>query len=272
MAEAAAIPLRVREYGRDGPVVIVLHGGPGAPGYMAPVARGLADQFRVLEPLQRGGNAPSLLVADHIADLRLVIETYCSGARPALVGSSWGAMLGLAFAAAYPTMAGPQVLIGCGTFDEATRNRFKEILNSRLDENLLRKMRHLLTEIPDASPRLRAKADLLLPAYSYDLITDHFEGEPVDARVNEVSWADMVRLQHEGVYPQGFAAIHQPVLMLHGAEDPHPGSMIRASLAPYLPQLEYHEWERCGHYPWLERVVRDEFFSTLRSWLARHLE
>jgi pimeloyl-ACP methyl ester carboxylesterase len=45
--------------------------------------------------------------------------------------------------------------------------------------------------------------------------------------------------------------------------------MIRASLEPHIPQLEYHEWERCGHFPWLEKAVRDEFFTVLRAWLAR---
>ncbi len=47
--------------------------------------------------------------------------------------------------------------------------------------------------------------------------------------------------------------------------------MIRDSLAPYLPQLEYREWERCGYDPWLERAVRDEFFAVVREWLARQL-
>jgi hypothetical protein len=45
--------------------------------------------------------------------------------------------------------------------------------------------------------------------------------------------------------------------------------MILASLKPYLPEIEYREWERCGHYPWLERAVRDEFFAVLRGWLAQ---
>lgn len=57
--------------------------------------------------------------------------------------------------------------------------------------------------------------------------------------------------------------------MLHGAVDPHPGELIRASLHEHLPQLEYREWEQCGHYPWLEPVVRDEFMAVLRDWLAR---
>jgi pimeloyl-ACP methyl ester carboxylesterase len=81
----------------------------------------------------------------------------------------------------------------------------------------------------------------------------------------------MLRLQAEGVYPAAFAAIRSPVLMLHGDADPHPGDMIRVSLAPYLPQLEYRRLERCGHYPWLERVAREEFRTTLHAWLAKHL-
>jgi len=59
--------------------------------------------------------------------------------------------------------------------------------------------------------------------------------------------------------------------MLHGAYDPHPGRMIRASLEPYVAPLEYREWERCGHDPWRERGVRDQFFVALREWLGRHI-
>jgi hypothetical protein len=47
--------------------------------------------------------------------------------------------------------------------------------------------------------------------------------------------------------------------------------MIRDSLTPYLPQLEYHEWARCGHYPWLERAAGKEFLATLRHWLRQYL-
>ena len=43
----------------------------------------------------------------------------------------------------------------------------------------------------------------------------------------------------------------------------------RASLERYIPQLEYREWERCGHEPWRERAVRDEFFAVLHEWLAK---
>ncbi len=88
-----------------------------------------------------------------------------------------------------------------------------------------------------------------------------------DALAHQQSWDDMLRLQREGLYPAAFSAITAPVLMLHGAEDPHPGTLIRDSLTPYVSQLTYHEWPRCGHYPWLERSVHEPFVEHLAAWL-----
>ena len=57
--------------------------------------------------------------------------------------------------------------------------------------------------------------------------------------------------------------------MLHGDFDPHPGGMIRDSLRPHIPRLEYREIADCGHSPWLEsHAVRGEFFAILRAWLS----
>jgi pimeloyl-ACP methyl ester carboxylesterase len=251
--------------------VIVVHGGPGAAGSMAPVARALAHSSRVIEPFQR---VSSHSVADHVADLREIVESRCAGVRPALVGHSWGAMLALAYAAAHPVAAGPLVLVGCGTFDLAARDRMRAILDARMDEALRHRFEHLEKEFPDPNQRLREISRLTLPLYSCDLISTDQEIEvpdaAADARANHEAWQDIVRLQNEGVYPAAFAAIKTAVLMLHGVDDPHPGRMIRASLEPFLPQLEYREIERCGHYPWLEKAAHEEFFTALREWLARH--
>jgi hypothetical protein len=78
---------------------------------------------------------------------------------------------------------------------------------------------------------------------------DEGAGKPFDLRAHTETWEDMVRLQGASVYPAAFAAITSPVLMLHSTYDPHLGQMIRASLAPFLSQWEYGEWERCGHHP-----------------------
>jgi pimeloyl-ACP methyl ester carboxylesterase len=238
---------------------------------MAPVARGLAGSFRVLEPWQRGSGKEPLTVSRHVADLHDLIRSYGENVRLALVGSSWGAMLALAYAAEHPASAGPLVLIGCGTFDPDARSRLQTTLDSRRDDRLRRRLEHLPEEISDANERRKVEGELILPLYACELITTDQEIEACDARAHRETWDDMLRLQARGVYPAAFSAIEAPVLMLHGAADPHPGRMILASLRPYLPQIEYHEWERCGHYPWLERAVRDEFFQVLRNWLARHI-
>ncbi|MFZ0888974.1 MAG: alpha/beta hydrolase, partial [Candidatus Binataceae bacterium] len=201
-----------------------------------------------------------------------VVLSRCGGERPALVGHSWGSMLALAYGAAHPGSAGPIVLIGCGTFDKTARARMRAIEEERMDDELRRRLERLAQDYPDPNERLRALGALTLGLYSYDLVTTEQEIEVQEAGAkNDETWKDMVRLQDEGVYPAAFEAIDTPVLMLHGIEDPHPGRLIRASLQPFLAHLEYRELERCGHYPWLERHARDEFFSILRDWLTRHI-
>src|SRR5260370_23924319 len=121
--------LKVRSYGSAGPRVIVVHGGPGACGSMAQVARALADSFRVLEPFQSG---LATTVAEHVADLHNVVESCTDVGAPAIVGHSWGAMLSLAYAAAYPGRVGPIVLVVSGTFDLASRERLSAKMASQM--------------------------------------------------------------------------------------------------------------------------------------------
>lgn len=262
--------LRVRTYGQSGPDVVLLHGGPGAPGYMAPVARRISASFRVHEPLQRGSSRQPLTVASHVADLHGHLATLeAQENRPMLVGHSWGAMLALAYAATHHQAVASLVLIGCGTFNLETRQRMASRRRDRMDDDLKRDLSRLSREIPDENDRLGAMGDLLLRSYSFDPVETSLEMEKCDARAYHESWDDMMRLQETGVYPASFAHISIPVLMLHGDVDPHPGHMIRESLKPHLPQLIYHEMKDCGHYPWLEKNASREFFITLTAWLNR---
>jgi pimeloyl-ACP methyl ester carboxylesterase len=258
--------MRIRSYGSTGHLVFAVHGGPGAAGSMAPVARGLADTFRVIEPFQ---NEDSVTVAEHIEDLHQVVLANANAMRPAIVGHSWGAMLTLAYAAAYPESTGPLVLICSGTFGIPARARFAANLNSRMDSKLRQRFEHLNEEFPDHNERFAAMGKLTLQLYSYDLEAAEWEAEMGDQSAGADIWDDMVRLQDAGVYPAAFAAIKSPVLMLHGDYDPHPAHEIRDSLMPYLPQLEYVEMENCGHYPWIEKSQSGTFFPMLKSWLGR---
>ena len=94
------------------------------------------------------------------------------------------------------------------------------------------------------------------------------EGAQFDAKAHTETWDDMLRCQEIGLYPDAFSRIASPVMMLHGSYDPHPGKMIRDNLRPSLPQLEYREFDRCGHQPAVEKFAKEEFFSVMRDWLA----
>lgn len=261
--------LTVRTYGDSGPQVILLHGGPGAAGYMAPVARELSDSFRIVEPFQRRREYEPLTVQRHIDDLHDVVAAYGSDEQPAIVGHSWGAMLALAYVAQHPDVARCIVLVGCGTFDSAARDYLQATVASRNNPQLGSRLRRLGREIQDPDVRLCVLGRLLEPLYIYDSLADATdETEEYDRVGHDESWRDMLRLQKRGAYPSAFAGIPVPVLMLHGDWDPHPGRMTLATLQPHLPQLEYIELKNCGHYPWREREARASFYEALRDWLS----
>jgi len=267
----AVAPIGVRRYGAAGPIVAVLHGGPGAPGEVGPLARALAGRFRVYEPLQRRSGGPSSTVASHVADLAEVLPP---GA--ALVGWSWGAMLALSFAAAHPGRVRALALVGCGTYDETARASYLRAVDERLGEEGRKRAARLRRELAGAAragERDRLLGDLgrlLGGAQAHEPLPEE-EGEPlwIDARGHEETWADAMRLQAEGKEPAAFAAISCPVLMLHGDQDAHPGPATRDLLRRFVPQLEYCGFPRCGHKPWAERHARRPFLEGLMEWLAR---
>jgi pimeloyl-ACP methyl ester carboxylesterase len=259
--------LVVREYGGGAEVLITLHGGPAATGDVEPLARELGKRWHVLEPHQRGSSSRLLSVATHVADLHDLIEERTRGRRPILLGHSWGAMLALAYAASHPARAAGLVLIGCGTFSTVARHAFERRLDSRLAPGDRADIARVERDEPDANRRLAMVGRLMTRVYGYDVEEVDVDVDVLDAQAHEQTWADMVRLQRDGVYPAAFAAIDVPVLMLHGDVDPHPGSLIAEDLRRYIPHLEYRELPKCGHSPWLERHARDEFFASLEAWI-----
>ncbi len=103
--------------------------------------------------------------------------------------------------------------------------------------------------------------------YGFDIEDESDELPGLDATAHDETWSDMVRLQLDGTYPAAFAAIAGPVLMIHGAQDPHPGPLIRDDLRAYIPHLEYQELPNCGHSPWLERQAAHAFFDIVNAWI-----
>ena len=263
--------LFVREYGSGTVSGIVLHGGPAAVGDVAPLARELGKRWHVMEPFQRGSGGPPISVETHVQDLDDLIRERCADQRPVLVGHSWGAMLALAYAAAHPTAPAALVLVGCGTFSRAGRAEFEARFSAKLTAADRADIANA-EDIEEADRRLAAVGQLMTRVYGHDVEEVETPANRYDSRAHRETWADVMRLQDEGVHPAAFAAIRVPVLMLHGDKDPHPGPMTYEDLRAHIRQLEYRELQQCGHSPWLERQARRTFFSTIETWIEKHLE
>lgn len=266
-------PIAVRRYGTQGLEVVLLHGGPGAPGSVSGLAKLLAAEHRILEPLQRRSGVTPLTVARHVADLAEVLPPRC-----AIVGHSWGAMLGLSYAAQYPERVSRLVLVGCGTYSEDCRAELNKTLEARLGETGIQKVNDLRQQLDNSTDQeekerlYRQLGAVFSVLESYELV-DQIEAErdelPTDERGSEETWADVQSLQQRGIEPQRFSAIGSPVIMIQGEDDPHPSASTAELLKQYIPQLEHLPLDRCGHEPWRELYARDLFLQALQVWLRR---
>ncbi len=102
-----------RVYGNSPFSVVVVHGGPGAPGEMKPVAKELSSIFGVIEPLQSANS-----IDGQIEELKNVIEENTT--YPVyLIGWSWGAWLAYLLTAQHQQFVKKLILIGSGPFESS---------------------------------------------------------------------------------------------------------------------------------------------------------
>jgi pimeloyl-ACP methyl ester carboxylesterase len=229
--------------------VAVLHGGPGAPGSAAPVARALAARgIGALEPLQASPSIDGQL--DELRDILL------ARAEPpvVLVGWSWGAWLALLFAARDPSLVRKAVLVGAGPFEERFAAEIRATRLSRLTED--ERLEYDRGDLWSLA-RLSAKAD------AYDLLPHEDETVELQLDVHRRVSAEAAELRSSGELLSRIARVACPVVAIHGTHDPHPAEGVRAPLARVLAEFSFVLLERCGHEPWNERYARDRFVEIL---------
>jgi proline iminopeptidase len=98
--------LAVRDFGGHGEPVVLLHGGPGVPDYLAPVAEMLEPRYRALTFDQRGvGSSVATQhryeLDDYLGDLEAVRQGL-GLASIHLFGHSWGGLLAQAYFQRFP--------------------------------------------------------------------------------------------------------------------------------------------------------------------------
>lgn len=257
----------VRTYGTPPFDVAVIHGGPGAPGEVAPIARELAKARGVLEPLQTAST-----LQGQIVELETVLK---QKAHPpvTLIGHSWGAMLSFIFAAQYPSIVKRLILVSSGVFEDKYAEEITATRLSRLTEEDVASVDSLSTALDN--PHTKDKNRLFAQLGQVISRADAFDPVPSESEIIECQydiyrsvWRDVQELRSSGSLLALGTSIRCPVVAIHGDYDPHPAEGVKTPLSGVLADFTFILLENCGHRPWLERAAMDRFYLILKQQLG----
>jgi pimeloyl-ACP methyl ester carboxylesterase len=259
----------LRKYGQPPFTLAVVHGGPGAPGEMAPVARRLAVSWGVLEPLQTATSLPG-----QVEELKVVLEK--NGATPlTLIGYSWGAWLSFILAAQHPALVKKLILVSSGGYQEQHAVQIQETRLSRLSPAQraeLESLRQILDDpqSPDKGAAFARFGALFSQIDTYDFLPHESEVLEFQYEVFASVWPQAAEMRRSGELLGLGKRIRCPVVAIHGDYDPHPAEGVREPLAAVLEHFRFVLLARCGHTPWYERQAKDEFYRVLQAELSEN--
>ncbi len=253
----------IRLYGQQPGSVVLLHGGPGAPGEMAPVAREISELSGTLEPL-----LTAYSIEGQLQEL-LQLLTHYATSSVILVGWSWGAMLAYLFASRYPALVKKLVLLSSAVFEEKYAQTIMKNRLNRLDEREGVEFQHLLDALSDRACLDKNKVfaklgDLIFKADSFNPLPEDRELLACQYDVYQSVWQEARELRQSKRLLELGKQIQCPVVAIHGDYDPHPFEGIYEPLLKVLSDFRWISLEHCGHHPWLESQAKERFYEVLR--------
>jgi len=243
--------------------VALVHGGPGAPGEMALLARKLAPFYGVLEPLQ---TADSL--KGQLEELATLLQRN-AGLPAVLVGFSWGAMLATVLTARRPELVARLILVSSPPFEDKYVASIMETRLKRLSAGEREEALSLTRALKD--PALSGKdglfarlGKLLAAADSYDPVEADDDVLEYQYDIYKKVWSEAAELRRKALMNM-VAGIECPVMAIHGDYDSHPAEGVREPLSRVIGDFRFVLLKNCGHYPWRERLARDRFLEILKK-------
>ena len=253
-----------RIYG-DAPFkMVVVHGGPGVAGEMAPVARELAKTCGVLEPIQT-----ALTVDTQVEELRQTIVQHAA-APVVVIGYSWGAWLSFILASRYRELVSKLILVSSGPFTPEYAFTTDKTRFSRLNTAERIAVQALKADLDnpaysgDKNALMARVGDIFIRVDSYDPLPH--ENEAVCRwEIFSSIWPQAAALRQSGELLAFGRHINCPVTAIHGDYDPHPAEGVRVPLSGVLRDFKFILLEKCGHVPWFERQAQQRFYAELKQ-------
>ena len=244
--DAAGIPL------------VAINGGPGFDhSYMleSPVWAGLARKRPVIFYDQRGTGLSTSNVPASSQTIRMLVEDlealrrHLGVEKFTLLGHSWGGILALSYALAYPGHVSKLILVGSGSPNPATH----EFLFDKLFPEIIARQK------PDSSPAGKVGCsdvgDYERMSY-YDLRNRPRSGGD-GGFSSEVCTAVMLQALKLDLFPQ-LKGLRVPTLVTNGRFDANVAPTVAYKISKAIPGSELVYFERSGHSPFVEEPEKFE--------------
>jgi len=259
----------IRKHGAPPFTVVVVHGGPGAGGEMAPVVRELSKDFGVLESIQTEST-----IQGQVDELKSVVAK--NGDFPiSLVGFSWGSWLSYIFAAHNPVLVKKLILVSSGPFEEKYVSEIQNTRYSRLSKKEIAEIESLSENLKNPSVKDKNKiferfGVLFSKVDAYDPIESESNQSEfiINFNIFQQVWREAAALRKCGDLLKLGGKINCPIVAIHGDFDPHPAEGVQYPLARIIRNFRFLLLKNCGHKPWIEKHAKEKFFSLLRAELS----
>lgn len=263
----------------EGKTVLLLAGGPGLSGsYMQPIADEVSKYAQTVLLDQRGTGKSVLSVTDaKTVNLQKAINdieelrTHLKKEKITILGHSFGGLLAMNYAAAFPDKVESLILVGSGGLSFESFKYLQANIIARLNQNDLDALEFWANPERSAKNPERASIERLraiTPAYFFNRkksleIIAETTPETFNYKVNELVSRDIITPNYD-LRPK-LKDFKQPVLIVQGRQD-----IIGESTAYLIfetmknSRLEFVE--QAGHFAWLEQP--QAFFPLIKEFLT----
>ncbi|MDQ3821607.1 MAG: alpha/beta hydrolase, partial [Acidobacteriota bacterium] len=254
----SGVTLHYKTFGRGHPVLL-LSGGPGFTAEpLIPTAQELAESHMCVLLDQRGTGDSTLPVLDSTTiNLRASVEDlealrkHLGFNRWTVLGVSWGGMLAMAYAGAYPNSVDGLILVDSGGVNLDFLKTFDANINKRLLPSELKTIAFWSDPSRLAADPRRAGYEILrakIPGYFFDrrkaqALINRVTPESFDIRVNELMLRDLSRQGYD--LRDALRSFEHPVLIVQGRQDPLGESTAR-QIHSTFPNSTLQFIEECG--------------------------
>lgn len=270
--------IAVRTQGDSGQAVVLLHGGPGCPDYLQPVAQRLPGHLRAVTFDQRGVGGSTatrtFAVEDYLSDIEAV-RRHLGVERIHVLGHSWGGLLAQLYANKYPQRVASMVLTNSAAgVGEQWRQVEREVMAYNRKRSGLAGFAVLglwasLTLLPGRAGDGAGRR--LLARVWRNYFPDNASAPPADpnwlrganssAAINTTA---AIRAADTNMLAGLGSRLAVPVLVVYGEHDIYGAS--KDVLRTRFPAAQHVTLKDCGHLPWFQAT--DAFASLLNGFYA----